>query len=198
MNYLRKQLFSGISIADDEWEEVQTLFKKTIYEKGQIIHNAGKVMDKIYYLKEGVVKSSFISDEGKEFVWQIYFKAEKVHKHNVLLDDCVSYYEQIPSRLSFEVLEKCICYETTWNALENLYDRDTKWQKLGRLLTQQGYASAYKRSLSLLGMSALDRYKALVMEFPCIFDRVKSYHVAAYLGITPQSLSRLKKIIIDE
>ena len=55
------------------------------------------------------------------------------------------------------------------------------------------YASTYKRVLSLMGESAEERYVRLLKEYPTIFEKVKSYHIASYLGIAPQTLSKLRK-----
>ncbi len=55
------------------------------------------------------------------------------------------------------------------------------------------YASTYKRVISLMSESAEERYERLLREYPTIFSKVKSYHIASYLGIAPQTLSKLRK-----
>jgi len=66
------------------------------------------------------------------------------------------------------------------------------------VVTYNAYAISYKRVLSIMSEDAPQRFKRLLKENPSVFKNVKSYHIASYLGITPQSFSRLKKITIGE
>ncbi len=190
---LKKELeYLGIKILDDEWDKVKKIFKKELYLENEMIHYAGDVMDKVYYITEGVVKSYFIDANGKEFIWQIYFNKGNKERKNIVMDDSVSYYEKEGSFLAFEALENVTCYSVSWKSLEVLFASDIKWQYLARMLTYNAYSISYKRVLSIMSENATQRFERLLKENPSVFKNVKSYHIASYLGITPQSYSRLK------
>jgi len=156
-------------------------------------------MNRVYYITDGVAKSYFIDNAGKEFIWQIYFNRGNKERKNIVMDDSVSYFEKEGSFLAFEALEDVTCYSIHWKELELLFASDIKWQFLGRMLTYNAYAISYKRVLSIMSENATDRFKRLLKENPSVFKNVKAFHIAAYLGITPQSYSRLKtKITIGE
>jgi len=190
---LRLEFEKMITISDAEWQEVVPLFKYRQFKKGEIFHYGGEIMNNVYYLSKGIAKSYFYGDNGKEFVWQIYYNHASLTVKNAMMDDCVSFYEQNDSLLTFEALEDVECYEISWKALEALYVSHSKWQYVGRVLTQGAYANAYKRIVSIMSQDSSSRYEALLAQYPNIFEYVKAYHIASYLGITPQSLSRLRK-----
>ncbi len=171
---------------------VKKLFKKEEYRTNEVIHFAGDIMDKVYYITEGVAKSYFLDQNAKEFIWQIYFNHGNKERKNITMDDSVSHFEREGSFLTFEALEDVTCYSILWEDLEHLFASNIKWQFLGRMLTYEAYAISYKRVVSIMRESATERFERLLVENPAIFEHVKSYHIASYLGITPQSFSRLK------
>ena len=87
-----------------------------------------------------------------------------------------------------------VCQLTVWpyRTLADLYDRDPQWQRLGRLAAEMLYVRKERRELSFLLQNAETRYRNFLRDFPCS-SQIPQYYVASYLGIRPQSLSRLKK-----
>jgi len=193
MHVLKQNLEEFVTISDEEWEEISKLFTYRHFGKSAMIYQGGEIMDTVFYLSKGVAKSYIYDADHKEFIWQIYYNHPKSCTKNALLEDCVSYYEKTPSLLNFEALEDVECYEISREDLETLYESDIKWQYMGRMLTQGAFGNAYKRVVSIMTQDATTRFTDLLKTYPDIFDYVKAYHIAAYLGITPQSLSRLRK-----
>lgn len=194
MTYLRKELEKSIEITDEEWDFISSKFKPKSAKKGEIIHYAGDIFSDIWYIKSGLARSYFIDNNGKDFTWQLYFNDESMSKINLFMDDSVSYYEQSGSLVSFEILEDAEFEVISIDDLDAIFDMNMKWQHFGRMMIHDTwYASTYKRVLSLMGESAEERYVRLLKEYPTIFEKVKSYHIASYLGIAPQTLSKLRK-----
>ncbi len=193
MRYLRKLIEQFIIIDNEEWSYICSKFLKTAVKKGEIIHHAGEVFSEIWFIKSGLARSYFMDMNGKEFTWQLYFRGKSKHGLNHFMDDSVSYYENKGSMLSFEVLEDSVFYVAQLDEMENFISADKKWEHLARIWLHDTYfAATYKRVISLMSESAADRYKRLLEEYPSIFSRVKSYHIASYLGIAPQTLSKLR------
>jgi CRP-like cAMP-binding protein len=87
------------------------------------------------------------------------------------------------------------CAFTVWpyRALTDLFERHAEWQSLGRRVAEMLYVRKERRELSFLLEDAEQRYRAMVSLFPEQLDEIPQYFLASYLGIRPQSLSRLKK-----
>lgn len=199
MEYLRKELEKSIDIIEEEWRFVCAKFKPKSCQKGDLVHYAGDIFDEIWYIKSGLARSYFVDNNGKDFTWQLYFNDESMSRLNLFMDDSVSYYEQRGSLLSFEILEDAEFEVISLADMDAIFDMNTKWQQLGRrMIHDTWYASTYKRVISLMSESAEEQYQRLLREYPTIFDKVKSYHVASYLGIAPQTLSKLRKLNLGE
>jgi len=194
MTYLKKELEKSIEISDEEWTFISSKFKSKSAKKGEIVHYAGDIFSEVWYIKSGLARSYFIDNNGKDFTWQLYFNDESMSKLNLFMDDSVSHYEQSPSLVSFEILEDAEFEVISLDDMDAMFNLNMKWQHFGRMMIHDTwYASTYKRVISLMSETAQERYDRLLEEYPTIFEKVKSYHVASYLGIAPQTLSKLRK-----
>ncbi|AOT08709.1 Crp/Fnr family transcriptional regulator [Pseudoalteromonas luteoviolacea] len=193
MKYFRKMIDHYIPVNDEEWEQACEIFDVKHVKKGTTIHHAGDVFSEIWLIKSGLARSCLIDMNGKEHTWQLYFRGKSKHGLNHFMDDSVSFYEKTGSMLNFEVLEDSVFYVASLKALDNFISQDQKWETLARIWIHNTYYSAtYKRVLSLMSETVAQRYARLLDEYPFIFDQVKSYHIASYLGVAPQTLSKLK------
>ena len=194
MKYLKKLINQHINIEEQEWQELISKFKKVVIKKGDIISSAGDIFSDFYFVKKGLARSYFTDLNGKDFTWQIYFRGESKYGLNHFMDDSVSYYENEPSMLNFEVLEDSMFYVISLKDMDNfLESADKKWEHLARIWLHDTYfSSTYKRVISLMSENVEEKYERLLLEYPDIFKRVKSYHISSFLGIAPQTLSKLK------
>ena len=182
-----------IPVTDKEWANAIKIFKKITVKKGTTIHRSGNIFSDIWFIKSGLARSYFINLNGKDFTWQLYFRGKSKHGLNHFMDDSVSFYEQTGSMLSFEILEDSTFYVASLKDLDLFIAQDKKWEHLARIwLHDTYYAATYKRVISLMSETALEKYQRLLEEYPSIFNQVKSYHIASYLGVAPQTLSKLK------
>ncbi|KID56955.1 Crp/Fnr family transcriptional regulator [Pseudoalteromonas luteoviolacea] len=193
MKYFRKLVEHYIPVDDEEWAKACGIFDIKYVKKGTTVHHAGEVFSEIWFIKSGLARSYLSDLNGKDHTWQLYFRGKSKHGLNHFMDDSVSFYEKTGSMLSFEIIEDSVFYVTSLDALDKLISQDEKWGLLARIWIHNTYYSAtYKRVLSLMSESAAQRYERLLDEYPYIFKQVKSYHIASYLGIAPQTLSKLK------
>ncbi|MDP4489289.1 MULTISPECIES: Crp/Fnr family transcriptional regulator [Pseudoalteromonas] len=182
-----------VPVHDDEWASACGIFDMKHVKKGTTLHHAGEVFSEIWFIKSGLARSYFIDVNGKEHTWQLYFRGKSKHGLNHFMDDSVSFYEKKGSMLNFEVLEDSVFYVTSLEALDKFISQDKKWEVLTKVwIHSTYYAATYKRVLSLMSETAAQRYDRLLDEYPFIFKQVKSYHIASYLGVAPQTLSKLK------
>jgi len=194
VNYLKKELEKSIDITNEEWDFISSKFKLKSAKKGEIVHYAGDVFSEVWYIKSGLARSYFMDNNGKDFTWQLYFNDASMSRINLFMADLVSYHEKSGSLISFEILEDAEFEVISIDDLEALFGVSMKWQHFGRMLIHDTwYASTYKRVISLMRETAQEQYERLLKEYPTIFDKVKSYYVASYLGMAPQTLSKLRK-----
>ncbi|PCK32885.1 Crp/Fnr family transcriptional regulator [Pseudoalteromonas piscicida] len=193
MKYFRKMIEQYIPVHDDEWASACGIFSIKYVKKGTMVHHAGEVFSEIWFIKSGLARSYFSDMNGKEHTWQLYFRGKSKHGLNHFMDDSVSFYEKTGSMLNFEILEDSVFYVASLEALDKFISQDKKWEILARIwIHSTYYAATYKRVLSLMSETAAQRYDRLLDEYPFIFKQVKSYHIASYLSVAPQTLSKLK------
>ncbi len=194
MKYFKKMIEQFITVDHEEWDYIRSKLKKIEVKKGETIHTAGEVFSDIWFVKSGVARSYFTDVNGKDFTWQLYFRGKTKHGLNHFLDDSVSHYENTGSMLNFEALEDSVFYTISLSELDAFISTSKKWEHLTRIWLHDTYfAATYKRVISLMSETAKERYERLLDEYPLIEKQVKSYHIASYLGIAPQTLSKLKK-----
>jgi CRP-like cAMP-binding protein len=97
-----------------------------------------------------------------------------------------------PARIGIAAVTDCVVSSWPFTRLKALYDADAEWQKLGRVLAEQLYVRKEDREIAFLTRTPEQRYASLTQRFPEVIAQVPQRHLASYLGITPESLSRLK------
>ncbi len=182
-----------VPVTDKEWADAIKIFREVQVKKGTLIHRSGEIFSDIWFVENGLARSYFTDINGRDFTWQLYFRGKSKHGLNHFMDDSVSFYEQEASMLNFEILEDSVFYVASLDDLDKFISQDKKWERLARLWLHDTYfAATYKRVISLMSETVAEKYERLLEEYPSIFDHVKSYHIASYLGIAPQTLSKLK------
>jgi len=191
MKFLRQYIEAMIEIDDNDWAKLTALFSKKEYAKGDMLFKAGEVCQKLYYISSGVVRMYSISTEGKDYTWMVNY-----HKEDYQLDpfsgDIVSYLTQTESTFYAETLEDCILYEADFEALYKLYASSLKWMTLSRDILNQQLITMFQRNQMMKHLTAKEKYLLIQKIAPVYEEVLPDYQFATVLGITPQSLSRLK------
>jgi len=193
MEKLKQFLSSIIYINEKDWEYIQDVSTISSHKKGENLNFLTNHPRKIAFIISGIVRSFIIEENGKDFTWNFHYFTENSLVNNLFVVDYQSLLKDEDSSLHFEVLQNCKIIIIEYAILQQLYKTETKWQEYGRKVTEEAYIIARTRAMILLSKSALERLKILKKEFPDIFTQVPDYHIATYLGISPQTLSRLKK-----
>ena len=197
MHKLKNYINSFIYLSEDEWMEMMALFKSYSYKKGEFIYGSSDIPAEINFIVKGIVRSFKMEDDGKDFTWAFYYLNDEVMEHRMISDVCVvdyaSFLRNESAELAFEVMEDCMVMTITKEDLFELYATDDKWQMFARKIAEDAYCATRDRTLTLLTKNAKERLEILEEYFPDIFKRVSQQHIASYLGITRQSLNRLRR-----
>jgi CRP-like cAMP-binding protein len=170
---------------------IQYTSEKT-YKKGEIIYSKGDICTHLLFLVSGSGRSYSLDMNGREFTWNLNFNDGDAQFRNLFIFDFSSFLAQEPTELYVEAITDIKVIRMGYNELQKLYAKNPRYQEAGRLLVETAFRSIQKRTFSLLTMTAEARYEQMLKEDPKLLQKFQQYYIASYLGITPQSLSRLR------
>jgi CRP/FNR family transcriptional regulator len=147
----------------------------------------GKTCQEIGFINKGYFRTYYLSNR-KEINTQFNFENEFVVDYD-------SFLQEKPSRYFIQALEDTEIVTFNLQALQNAYAQSKNWERFGRIMAEQSYKLTAERVESFLFLDGEQRYLYLLKKHPYIFDRIPLYHIASYLGLERESLSRLRKKI---
>ncbi len=172
---------------EEDWGMIVPLLKVVKLKKGTYFIKDGQVCHQIGFLYQGILRVFHLVN-GKEFSSYFNFASR-----NPIVSAFESFLLQSPSSENIHALEDSVVITITFAQLQSLYEQSPRIQKLGRLMAEQNYLLAMERIKSLQFHSATDRYSALLKIYPQLINKIPHHYVASYLGVTPESLSRIRK-----
>ncbi|MGB1267107.1 MAG: Crp/Fnr family transcriptional regulator [Schleiferiaceae bacterium] len=187
MNELINWITSSLTITKDAEDYIKSVSQVNHYKKGDALLKSGDTVRKAFFIKTGCVRSYFVGLDGKEHTVQFATA-------NWWISDYRSHVQDVPATLYIECLSEVDTIELEWSDLENIYKRFPYIETFKRHNCERHLAIVLTRIIDQLRLSAVDRYQNFVKTYPDVMTYAKDYHIASYLGIAPQSLSRLKHI----
>ncbi|MEJ2882250.1 Crp/Fnr family transcriptional regulator [Pedobacter sp. GR22-6] len=120
-----------------------------------------------------------------------------LYEHN-FLSDYLSFLSQQPTVIKSEALEDCTLWSVSYQDLNNLYSRSETGLRIGKAISEILFARKQQEQISLLTKSPEERYLNLITARPEIFQRTPLKIIASYLGLTAESLSRIRKRVTEK
>ena len=192
MEFLRQYIESMIEIDNNDWEQVEVLFTKQIFSKDEVIFHAGEVCQKLFYVSDGALRAYSVTTEGKELTWMLNYQKEG-YQLDPFSGDYVSYLTQEESHFFIEVLDDSTVYIADFKALDKLYESDIKWMTLAKGISDRQVVTIAQRAQMMKYLTAKEKYELMKKIAPVYESLLPDYQYATVLGITPQSLSRIKR-----
>ena len=152
--------------------------------KGHILLRPGAVCYHFYFIEQGLTRTWYIKD-GKDIT-------DWLSAENSFAVSIVSYLTGQPDIRGIELLEPSVLWAISRNDLERLYVLHHDIERLGRLLLSAGLIQMQQRFDDLHFAAALQRYRKLIDTNPSFINRVPLGMIASYLGITQETLSRIR------
>ena len=177
-------------IDDQEWALIKSSVKVQKLTKRQSFVSEGEVCRRVGFLLKGSMRY-FYNHDGKELTTFFFFEKAFVGVYQ-------SFLSQKPSQANIEALEECELATFDYDTLQSVYRNYPKMQMLGRLIAEQLFIGTDERLTSLLLETAEERYRKLLHEQQRIVTRIPQHYIASYLGITPVSLSRIRKRMLRD
>ncbi|WP_299115927.1 Crp/Fnr family transcriptional regulator [uncultured Winogradskyella sp.] len=183
-----KEIFKDLVFTAEEIKLIESVFHKINVKKGAILLTAGESVNEQYYILEGCLRSFHIDSDGKEYTVQFGIK-------DWWISDYTAFFTSSKAIMNIEVIQDAIIYKITEQDKELLYEKIPKIEHFFRVKLEKAFAAFQKRILSNLSKTAKERYLDFIKTYPNIEKSVKNYHIASYLGITTESLSRIRKAL---
>lgn len=168
--------------------ELIAIGKKRIIKTGEYFLREGTVPKSIAYINSGLFRYVYITDTGVEYT-------KGIISEGLFLASYSSMITQTNSHFYIEALEDAEIIEIPYAKLQKLVESDIFWTKFMLKMVEKGFGIKEKREREFLLLDAETRYLNFLREFPHLEKRVKQIVIASYLGIHPESLSRIKKKI---
>ena len=183
--FLQKKINETISISDEEFEYAKTLFiPKKLRKKRFLLHDGDPC---IYttFVEKGLLRSFRIDDKGNEHILQFGMQGWWVA-------DLYSFLTGEPSEYNIEALEDSELLLITKPSWDKLLHEVPAFEHYFRILIQNNLIATQRRLMGTMSSTAEERYNKLLQEFPDIAQRVPQHMIASYIGVTRETLSRLR------
>jgi CRP-like cAMP-binding protein len=175
-----------VSLTEEEWALLEPALQYRSLTKGEQWIGEGQREQYVGMVLEGNMRHYYTRD-GEEKTTYFYFE-------NHLVSSYFSAITGKPSELTIEALTDSRLLTFPYAHLKSLYDQSPKWERFGRLLAEYVAMGLEERMAGLLMMSPEERYLQLLQgNKQKIIERIPQHYIANYLGITPVSLSRIRK-----
>ena len=175
-----------VPFTPEELEDIVSHFEREEVPKNSILVREGQVCSKLYFVKKGVGRTYYLKEDGKE-VTQWFFVEGK------FMSSIESFFQQSPGIYYLEMLEDSTLYSITRENLDLLFARYHNMEKLGRLLSTEMLTRVVNKLSAIQFQTARERYDYMLSEFPDIANRVPLGYIASYLGMTQETLSRIRR-----
>jgi len=169
-----------------ELNNAKDLFKIIILQKNEFFIKAGHYSDRIAFVQSGLLRSYFTTKE-KEVT--TFFAL-----HGSVCLDAHSFFGLKQSQESIQALMKSELLVINREDLYSLYEENWKWQQVGRLLVEKYFVASEERTIALQSQTAHELYEQFVADFRDIVQMVPQHFIASYLGITPETLCRVRHL----
>ncbi|GEC80178.1 Crp/Fnr family transcriptional regulator [Flavobacterium aquatile] len=160
------------------------LQNKTVAKKTLLLQD-GEVCNFEAYILKGCIRKFYIDEHGHEVILQ--FAVE-----DWWVSDIASFHEKKPSKLFIETLEDCELLLLTPETKEKLLVEIPKFERIFRLLVQRNLSSMQNRLIGTIAKTAQEKYLEFIKLYPTISQRVAQHHIASYLGMTAEFLSKTR------
>lgn len=184
-------LVGKCGLSENDFQQVLPHISTKTVAKGEYLLQQGDICSHFFFVEQGLLRMYALNEEGKENILQ--FATE-----NWIVSDRGSVYFQEPSSYYIDAVEDTQVILLNDSFITQVANINPDFRKKNEQLLHNHIRQLYKRIGQLLGASAKSRYLDFVSMYPDIMLRVPQWMIASYLGITPESLSRVRKALANE
>lgn len=177
-------------LSEEEMKAIDETMDIQRYEKGTVILKAEQVSNKAYFVLEGIVRQYYLVD-GVEKTSDFFSDEQWVVSLNNL-------HPENPSTYFLECCTDCLLVVGNSQKGEDLYKKFPKLETISRKLMERVFTDQQEKMEAFTINTPILRYQNLLKSRPDLFQRIPQYQIASYIGVTPESLSRIRKRILKQ
>lgn len=183
------KLIRSLSLIAPLSAELQKAFSNYVteesYPKRHLLLKTGQVAKRIYFIKEGFARAFYFTKNVKECTAWFMGQGD-------IMISVYSFFTQQPAAENIELLENSVIQSMTWSQLQSIYADFKEFNYIGRILTEKYYIQSEERAILLRTLTAKERYELLLNSHPTIFQKASLGQIASHLGISQETLSRVR------
>jgi CRP-like cAMP-binding protein len=176
----------AVPLSKEEGEVIKKHLTPKKLRRKQYLLQEGDVSKFVAFVEKGVLRSYSIDEKGGEHIIQFAIEGW-------LISDLSSFITGKPATYTIDALEDCELVLISRSVHEELLRTLPKYERWLRLLITGAYIALQRRITSIISLSLEDRYTSFVEIYPNIVQRVPQHMIASYMGMTPETLSRVRK-----
>jgi len=184
LNFATPESFLA-SLNKEEQEAINNLNSIKEFAKGSVLISEGQYFRESYFVKSGLVRQ-FRIDDGKEITSNFYTE-------NQSIDISLSASQEKVSPFTLICEEDSKISVVSFEEEKEIYRRFPRFEKMCRITSERQLGEFQAHFSKFISSSPEERYKNLIAERPDLLNRVPQYHLSSYLGMKPESLSRIRK-----
>ena len=186
MEDLINKIKTRLHLSSEAEEFIYSISKEKTLSKGEVLIEQDQIVNKTFFVISGCLRSYCIDKNGKEHTLLFAIK-------DWWISDYIAIHNNEQATLTVECLSESKVIEFNAKELDGIHARFPEFESYQRHNLERHVVSLHKRILNQLQLSAVERYNLFLNQYPDIEQHTRNFHIASYLGITQQSLSRIRK-----
>ncbi|MCK8061492.1 MULTISPECIES: Crp/Fnr family transcriptional regulator [unclassified Fusibacter] len=187
INYMKR----FIDLPEEELYEIAKDVPIQSFEKGSVLIRQGEVPTECFFVLQGLVRQYAVNEDGKETTFNFFTEEQAVAVYN-------AHTHQKESKFTLRCSEDCVLVVGDLSIQDEMFAQFEVLETMVRKVVENDIGAMNEAFTSFVASTPEERFKNLMETRPDLFDRVPNHQLASYLGITPESFSRIKKRLNQE